>query len=1025
MPTEDYDDIEEFDDDIEEINDDIEEIDDDREVRDASIDKGRRQLSRGAFSRFSDRLTGGPERPGEQHIARSPFVLITASVIVGLAVLAAIFYLMISWTGEERSLKAAQDALAAQSYQEAENLFLKFLTSYPDSSSEPVARIGLHTARVEKYTSSSSLTIDGIKEGLSELEQFISVCRDLEGFREERDNIRRYAEILTRTGALSAAKNKQQEPLDASLAAFGIMAQYSPEGGLKKDKEDQIIQLHREAEAEILKQHVLEGALQEINTKLEAGDSFGALRSRQALIDRYDVLSDDKDVLEILSTILDREKSLTVRTELGRDAQTDDPAESDRSSTSLTLRTQATVDQVSQGRRVFAMGTDSVYGLDSETGEPLWKRVVGGESPFAAVPITGTIPGLLVYHTGRSELMMLNQTNGDLVWRQGLGSTPSGEPLVFEQQIFVTTNSGEMWQLSADSGRAISKVTFQQPVVGPPAIDRDGQYLVIAGEESVVYTLSLRPLECVAVSHLNHQVGSVQSPILTMGKVFLLCDNSSADNARLRTLELDPSSQQLQVRATDTVNGHVRDRCILRGDQLFVPSAPQRITAFRVTDDPDATPLARVGTNQIENGLVTPMYLLAGPSGQLWMASQALRKFRVQTNALLLDSAATAEGIHQQPIQFLDTSVFLTTNDVHSASVFFTRVDRQQMTGLWRTVVGANLVAVGPAASDQSVLAISDFGEVFRVPTAEIGKSAFVLESTSRFRLPDNLADPVGGLVLADGRLAAWCGGDEPAMWTISGNGQLEQKWPLPAAPETQPASLQDGVVVALPGRLHMTVRRGGRVEDYRASQVLNQESSWKSLVALNDTQVIAVNSSNQFVKVEYRETPRPQLAEVSVTRVESPVEVRPTAAGMLLFVPTADGKLLVMQSTTLEVLSQVDLGGVPGRSALVAGDRVFVEVAGRELKAFTLDGNTQQTGSYPLDGSFPAGPPVPLSSGGFVLARSDGTVVKLDADGNSTGRTLALGQAVQQGPVVVGDSLIVVTIDGSLHTVNEILDQN
>ncbi len=1019
MPAEEYDDVDEYDavEDVETVDD----PDDPGDIQDAE-QKGRQHLSRGAASRFSDRLTGGPERPGEEKIGRSPFVVALGVVIGILAVAALIFFVLIRYTSESRSLQAATAALEGQSFQEAENLFEKFLTDYPTSSSEETARIGLHAARVQKYTASSTLTPDGIREGLFELEELVRVCRDFEGFQDERENVRRYAEILARTGAVSAAKAKKREPLEASLAATAILQRFAPDGGVPRNVEDDLTRLQRTAEAEILKQTVLEGALAEINAKLDSGDTIGALEARQSLLDQYEVLNDDEDVQAVLTKILDREQQLVTRDAINREAMTEDLPGAALRSVALTLRTQATVDQVSQGRQVFALGADSCYGLDAETGEPRWKRVVGDNAPFAPQPVAASVPGLLLYHTGSQELVMLSQQDGSVLWRQPMPDRPTGSPLIFQQQIYVTTEAGKLWQIAADSGRAVAVVNFTQPVVGPPALNSDETLLVIPGDQALVYTLRLSPLECAAVSYVPHRPGSVEAPMLALGRLFLMCDNDNLEECRLRVLALDESSSRLSVRTIDKVPGQVRDPCLLRGDQLFVPSSPQRVSAFRVTDDPDAQPLGRVGTNQIENASTAPMFLLAGPGGQLWLASQSLRRFRVRTNALLLDNTEpVAEGLHLQPMQFADESLFVTTSAPYSSSVFFTKVDREKMTGLWRTVIGTNLVAIGQSAG-QSLLAVSDFGEVFRIPLTELNSGGFVLESISQFQLPPKLNEPVGGLNLVDGRLAAYCGGKEPALWTFSGTGQLEQRWPLPAAPQTQPVALAEGVVVALPGRLHMTARRGGAVQDYQGAQQLNQQATWKSLVAISDSQVLAVNSENQFVRAEFRSSPSAHLAEVSVTRVDHAVEVPPTPAGNLLVVPTADGRLLLMQTGTLEVLAEADLQGVPSRSAHVAGNRIFIDVAGQGVKVFSLDSSLQQTGAYRTDGAFLAGTPVGLSSGEFVAVRSDGRIEVLDADGNGTGKMMSLGQAAQQGPLTIGDALVVIAVDGSLYSIGEFL---
>ena len=67
-------------------------------------------------------------------------------------------------------------------------------------------------------------------------------------------------------------------------------------------------------------------------------------------------------------------------------------------------------------------------------------------------------------------------------------------------------------------------------------------------------------------------------------------------------------------------------------------------------------------------------------------------------------------------------------------------------------------------------------------------------------------------------------------------------------------------------------------------------------------------------------------------------------------------------------------------------------------------------------------GAPVPVNDG-FVVCFSDGQVAMLDADGNATEKTMSLGQRAQRGPVIVGNSLVVIGLDGSLFSIDDFLN--
>ncbi len=982
-------------------------------ARQKYAEKGRRQIARGRLARLADSIAGGPTRPGDQQVIRSPFVLALIGGVLGFGLLAAIFYYIIGRESETRRLNEALLALEQRKYGEAEQLFLKYLEDYPEGGSSETARLSLHKSRVEKQLLT---TTPDVSRGLSELQALISVGKDLDGFDNEREAIQRYADRLTYAGARVAEISQQQAPLDISREGLEILRRFSPDGRVPPDREEELIRRQRIAEAAVARRMVFDTALAQTRKLLGEGNTIGAIGTRQAMLDRYEVLRDDPDVAALLQEILTREQQTVVRTEPGTDALTDDlPAE--LPSLSLNLRTQATNDLVSRQRLVFGVGVDCLYGLDADTGEPRWKRVIGGEPAFAPIAVKGTLPGLLVHSRRTNELLMVRQQDGRLIWRQSIGSSPSGDPLILGQEIYITTARGELWQVSTVNGRITARLTFSQPVVGPPAVSRDGRQLVIPGDAMFVYTMTLNPLTCAAVSYLEHRAGSVESPLLTAGDLFVMTDNHRADSGRVRILELN-SSGQLAVRGTELVDGHIRDPLLLRGAELFVPSAPQRVTAFRIAADAGSPlPLAKIGANQLEDGQQTRMFLLAGPGGQLWLGGRSLRKFQLRTNAVLLESGHVAEGIHLQPIQFADQSVFLTYRDASLASVYFIRADPEQMQGTWRTVLGTRVVAAGPAAGDASILVVSDFGRVFRVPLAEISRGGFSLESISEFRLPDKLASSVDGLTLTDGRLGAWCGAPEPLLWTISTTGQLERRWVLPDVPQTAPAAIAAGVVFALPGRLHLTaVSSGVTVEDYRAAQAVSQQSGWKHLTAISDSQVLAVTTENRMVRVEYRPMPRPQLAEISVTPLDHSIEVAPAAANGHVVLATAEGRLILMRADSLEVLASAELGGVPRRSPFLAGDRVFVEVSTGELKTFVLTDSLRPAGSFPLAGRSLAGVPVRLQDGSHLVALNDGAIERLTADGMLAAGGVTIGQTLSRGPLLIAGQLIAVAADGSLY---------
>ncbi len=159
-------------------------------------------------------------------------------------------------------------------------------------------------------------TVD-VESGLKELDEMVRIGRELNGFEEQKDNIRRYADRLTFAGARVAELSQKQQHLEVSIKAMEILKRFSPENVIPKDREEELIRRQRIAEAAILKKTVFEDAKKQIRSFLEAGNTASAVTARQDLIEKYDVFRDDKEIADLLTEILKREKELTVRSGRG------------------------------------------------------------------------------------------------------------------------------------------------------------------------------------------------------------------------------------------------------------------------------------------------------------------------------------------------------------------------------------------------------------------------------------------------------------------------------------------------------------------------------------------------------------------------------------------------------------------------------------------------------------------------------------------------------------------------------------
>ena len=123
-----------------------------------------------------------------------------------------------------------------------------------------------------------------------------------------------------------------------------------------------------------------------------------------------------------------------------------------------------------------------------------------------------------------------------------------------------------------------------------------------------------------------------------------------------------------------------------------------------------------------------------------------------------------------------------------------------------------------------------------------------------------------------------------------------------------------------------------------------------------------------------------------------------------------------MLQASTLEVLAESDLGMIPSATPKVAGEFVFVELANREVRVLRAADGLPPVVSFQLDGHALAGDPVLLPDKSSLVARTDGALIRINSDGTLSDSRVNLGQAIQQGPLIINGQMIVVGVDGSLY---------
>lgn len=952
-------------------------------------------------------------RPGEEDVLRSPLVLGLAGGAAVLVLLGVTFY-FIGWRQTAQTEFDAAKALFDEGrYGDAINQFSDFIVRHPNTSLANQAQVLMDQAGIDRHIQGAA---PKWPEGLEALRVFLNNHRDDEDFSILQPDVEKRAGDISLGAATSAGKVFDNTLLDVSDEAETILRNLT-----RENPPDQLLRqiddAQRASAAAILKHETVDEALARLDQQLKDKDPMGAIVTWRDLQVRYRELAGSQDIKKKLEQILDTERDLVTVEEVDRPAVTEEPANEGGPTVSLIFRARSRTDQVSVGQAVPALAQDCCYGVDTVTGENVWRRVIGLDTPF--FPLTEpTLPSVVVFDTNHDELLRLNLSTGALVWRQPLEERAAGHPLLFEGQIYLPTEAGSLYKIDLESGAVSTRLRFSQPITGPVTTD-DDDHIVVVGDREVAYTLTRRPLTCVAVSYLGHKPASVKAPLLTMGPYVLMCENVEENSSKLRLFDTgDP--EKIEQLDTADVPGQVLDAPVIRGKALFVPSTRERVSTFTVSDDPGEDPLVAGPAYQATGPKRSPVFLYAGPDDQLWMASSALRKLQLTTDALEADQNEVSLGLASQPLQHTGHILFNARRLPFTDAVTLTHTDRDSMESEWRVVLGARLIACSPYENDGTIVCATAAGNLFRLSEDEWRNSG-VVDEAELLPLHPELEEPLLATALPQGQVAIAAGDPEPRLWVITRRGQIDRSYILDAPLQLPPALFGDRLLLAIPGKIQIA-RGSGQlpVQDFSLASDEARSSVWRQVLVADESNLAAVTDDGQLIHIRYQTNPRPHLGEVSRVRLPAAVDFRGDLADGLLVIADSGNTIHVYDASNLDPKGELHLPGAVSNDVWLAGGRVYVETNGQALHCLDAGGDLSKVWANPapLNGGL-AGPPL-LQDSRLVIVERNGRVLSVDAETGAVDGTFSTGSPATGGAMSIQGELLVPLLDGSLMHVDD-----
>lgn len=953
-------------------------------------------------------LRGRPKRPGEQDPMQSPLVMWLFGISAALILVSAILWLVIGRYYKQQRYDAAKSEMDARSYRQAIKLYDEFLGEYPGGDLAETARLDRAKARVLRHVDTATPNWD---EGFEEFETFLGQYREKRVFEDElKPEAFDYAKRIALGTARDAERSETGELLPIHQRAAPLALRFAPTDEAE-DLETALEQALSRAEAAIHRRETYDAAVAGMDQALAGDDPLGALDKRVALLDQFPDYADDAELSARFTAAMDAELARIEVAPVGQPGEPNAPAD-DVTGATLALHTRNSEDQPVGTRRVIAVAGGTLFASDATTGTPVWSRRIGVDQPFFPVETNDATPGLLVFDTRRLELVHLEKETGAIVWRRAVGERAANAPLIASDGLaYLVTVGGAVHQIDLSTGELIAFARCSQPLATTPT-ELEANRVVVAGDRGVAYVFATRPLAIESLVHLGHRPGTM-ADVLRMGPYVLTVENDQHDAARLRLFDGGLGGRQPAAVGSARVAGRVHDRVSVRGSQLVVPFGGEGVATFVVSAEEGKPPILKTAETGSE-GVDVDSFLLPGPADEFWVASTALRRYRILVDTVQQVPGEAARGRHVQPIQSLGEDLFIGYQPEYASPVYLVRMNRRTFAGEWRTVY-ADRIAASLPLENGSLVCATESGQVYRLTADDLTGGGFVVQAVFSVPLGDKTDAPLRITASPEG--IGIVGTDREGkvrLWVVNKAGVLDWNVELPEMPQLAPAPLAGGFVVAYPGRLSLVLRTRSRIDDYQANVAPGSETRWVGLSKLGDKAVVAQDSEGGLVKIEYVPQPLPHLSPTAT--VAGPGRVGVPFGADLTAVAVVDptNTLVVHSANRFEQLASHPLPAAPARPPELIGNLVLVETRDHVLHGVQYGLGAGEPWTVPLDGGSLAGRPL-FGRDGLVVVLRDGRVRIVDPVTGEVRRETTLPVQAAGGPMPVGDRVVVPTTDASL----------
>jgi outer membrane protein assembly factor BamB len=576
------------------------------------------------------------------------------------------------------------------------------------------------------------------------------------------------------------------------------------------------------------------------------------------------------------------------------------------------------------------------------------------------------------------------------------------------------------------SGAIMGYLKFSQPLTVAPTVDRQRTRIYVAGDQAVLYTISLTEMKCTGVNYLGHAPGSIRVPLATVMDKVALIENDGVETSHLRLMALDEKGNIGRQLADRRLTGLAASPPLVTGRGLIVATDRGEMDAFDVTIGKSASPMSLVATREPSGG--EPLIRHIAVHGRnVWVADTQLTKYSVMPtdNRLPVEEIENnfAGATFDNPLlEFGDTLVSVRRPKDRSGYVV-AATDTKQGHTVWETdlaMPSAGAPIVDEAA--KSLIVGSADGYVFRFDEAALRSR--VQDDAAPAELMPATHPPLNAAIdLGQGRVAfSSAGATNLLLYTPSQ--PAPAKWlPLEGSLASAPTPLGPGFLVPLKlGQVfYFSSNDGARLATpFQPRLEPGATLEFKPAVAVgNDGRRFVITDGRQKVYlVALNDQPQPHLEEVKQGDVgPRPIDSPLVVIGDSVLAVAGGTNLLRFKIPTMETVGETNLPAPIEAGPFSIGDGILITTADEKLVA--LSPTSEVKWQAPLQQGQLAGPPLVLPDG-IVLTYRKGVVERRSAADGKPIAALNVEQPLATGATSFMGHLVATAADGTILVVDK-----